>query len=101
MSLIAKEDDDEGDGILDGWYNLEYHEPPKPFIKGKIKIIPWVVVYDEPTGNKVPAWWRSDGWLYDSALPRSPNNKWWTHEKSSEELDRKFIKERCPYHKKD
>ena len=88
------------EGIVDGWYHIDYHKPPKPVIEGRKKIMPWVDVYDVPTGDIVSAWWRCDGWTYESALPRCPNNKYWTYKKSTKALDLMYIKERCPYHRK-
>ena len=85
--------------IMDGWQHIDSCQPPKPIIEGKLKIIPWVDVYDEPTGDIVRGWYRSDGWLYDSAVVRYKDNKYWRESHPTRALDELYRKKYCPYSK--
>lgn len=73
------------------WNHLDFIEPPAKTV---------VIVYDENLNEQFFATWRSDGWLYDTLLKPSPDNKWWTFKPCSEKLRKQSIEEHCNYKKK-
>ena len=115
MTLTAKEEDfpdyeamikatdkelSEIVGEVDGWFHIDYRQPPKPYIEGRTKRIFRVLVWDEKLNEVFNAQWRDDGWIYDTLMTPSPNNVWWYPMPYPDQLEWMSIKENCQYHKK-